>query len=80
MTIELSAEEQQAMEKAVAKGQFTSEDQAVHAAVRNLSDEYVEWLVYARRQIQLGLADVAAGRVVDGDELLRELRELRDPA
>ncbi len=55
MTIELSAEEQQAMEKAVAKGQFTSVDQAVHAAVRNLSDEYVEWLVYARDRYNLGL-------------------------
>ncbi len=80
MTIHLSAEEQQAMEKVVAGGQFTSVDEAVHAAVRNLSDEHADWLVYARRQIQLGLDDIAAGRVVDGEAFLRELKAMRDPA
>ncbi len=75
MTIQLSAEEQQAMEKVVANGQFTSVDEAVHAAVRNMSDEYAEWLVYARRQVQLGLDDIAAGRVIDGAPVMQRLRQ-----
>ncbi len=75
MTIQLSAEEQQAMEKVVANGQFTSVDEAVHAAIQNLSDEYAEWLVYAKRQIEQGLDDIAHGRLVDGDQVMKRLRE-----
>ena len=74
MTIQLSAEEQQAMEKAVARGQFTSVDEAVHAAIQNFIDEHTEWIAYVRAGIQEGLEDIENGRVVDGKQAMRRLR------
>ncbi len=74
MTIQLSAQEQQAMKKAVANGQFTSVDEAVHASVRNLADEHAEWLAYVKRGIQEGLEDIENGCLVDGKQAMQRLR------
>lgn len=74
MEIELSEEDLATVQRLVDSGQFQSVDEAVHVAVRNLMDEHAEWLIYARASIVEGLEDIAAGRVVDGHEVMARLK------
>ncbi len=72
--VELSSEEQVAIEGLVQKGHFQSVDDAVHAAVRNLAEQHDDWVRYVRERVQAGEDDIAAGRVADGYEFLQRLR------
>ena len=74
MQIELKPETVALAQSLVDDGRFGSIEEAVHAAIRNFADAHAEWLVYAQRNIQEGLDDLAAGRLVDGDEVMSRLR------
>lgn len=75
MQIELSAETISLAQAMVDNGQFRSIEEAVHAAIRDFAGERAEWLTYARASIHDGLEDVAAGRMKDGDAVMRRLKE-----
>jgi predicted transcriptional regulator len=51
--------------------------QAIQNALRSLSDdcswEEAMYAIYVRREIEAGLLDIEEGRVIDHDDVLREL-------
>jgi putative addiction module CopG family antidote len=76
MTIRLSAELQSYIDEQVGRGKYESTDAAIAEAVRRMKerDEKLEWL---RREAQLGLDDLDAGRAEpwDVEEMKAKLRE-----
>jgi Arc/MetJ-type ribon-helix-helix transcriptional regulator len=74
MTVELSAEDQQLLQRLVDAGEFASLEEALHAAIEGAQNKHDAWLEYARHSIQEGLDDVVAGRLVDGEEAMKRLK------
>ncbi len=70
MTITLSPEQMRWVEAAVAAGQYASVEEAVRVAVDGLMVNSIDDLGWAKPYLDEARADIAAGRVVDGDEFL----------
>ena len=57
----------------VDSGDYASHAEVIRAGLRLLKEEQ-EWRQHARRKIAEGLADLQAGRTIDGDEALARIR------
>ena len=68
----LTPKEQEFVQRLVSEGRYASADAALRAAFRLLEQEEA-WKEDARRKIQEGLEDLKAGRVVDGDQAMKEI-------
>ena len=66
------------IEKRVAEGEFTSPSDYVRALVR-AEREHQQKREVLLRDIDAGLADIAAGRVYDGEEVFAELLGKEEP-
>lgn len=67
------------VQERVDSGDYASHAEVIRAGLRLLKEDEA-WRAEARRKITEGLADLRAGRVVDGDEVFARLRsELDDP-
>jgi putative addiction module CopG family antidote len=68
------------IESQVAAGRHASPGDVVRAALRDWM-EGEAWRAEVRQQIEEGAADIEAGRVVDGEGVIRRLQQrLRDQA
>ncbi len=76
MTIDLNPEDQQQAEALVASGRFGSVSEALHAGLQAIQVEQ-DWQDYARERIEAGLEDLEAGRTVPIEDVLEEVRALR---
>ena len=70
--MQLTPEEARLLERLMAEGPFASASEALGAALRLLEQD-LAWKADARRKLQEGLEDVAAGRVVDGEKAIEEI-------
>jgi len=76
--ITLSGESARIVEDQLARGKYASADTVVEAALQLLEAREQadrEELQRLRQMIQEGADDLDAGRVVDGETVLREMRE-----
>ena len=62
----------------VAEGRYGSATEVVREALRRMEED-VEKLKALRAQIQEGLDDANAGRLLDGDEVFADLRARYEP-
>jgi putative addiction module CopG family antidote len=67
MTVSLGSMEEFVREK-VAQGDYRSVEEVLCAGLRLLQRQDDAWKADVRQKIEEGLADVRAGRVVDGEE------------
>ncbi len=73
MNIHLTRELEAFISKKVASGRYSSASEVVREGLRLLSDDD-EWKAEVRRKIGEGLADLKAGRVVDGAKAVAGIR------
>jgi len=74
VNVRLTPKEQEFVQRLVSEGRYASADAALRAAFRLLEQEEA-WKEDARRKIEEGLEDLKAGRVVNGEKAMREIRE-----
>jgi len=71
MNVRLGKFEQWVQER-VDSGDYASHAEVIRAGLRLLKEQE-EWQAEARKRIVEGLADIQAGRVIDGDQALEKL-------
>lgn len=74
MNVSLTPELEKFVEETVASGRFRSASEVVRNSLRMMEEEE-RWKAYARSKIEQGLADVEAGRVIDGETAMKRLRK-----
>jgi len=74
VNVRLTPKEQEFVQRLVSEGRYASAEAALRAAFRLLEQEEA-WKEDARRKIEEGLEDLKAGRVVNGEKAMREIRE-----
>ena len=70
----LTPEQEALVKRLVFEGRFATADEAIHAGLQLLEQE-LAWKADARKKIQEGLDDLKAGRVVDGEKAIEEIRK-----
>lgn len=83
MNVRLTPQQEEFVKKQVAEGRYLSEAEVIREGLRLLADE-MEWRADARRKIAVGMEQLRAGQVVDGEqaveEVLTKLRQRRPRA
>ena len=72
MNIHLTPELQSLIRRKLATGRYSSASEVVREGLRLLAEDD-EMKTHARRKIAEGLADLEAGRVVDGEKAVAEI-------
>lgn len=70
----LTPEQEELVKRLVFEGNYATITEAIHAGLRLLEQE-LAWKADARKKIQEGLDDLKAGRVVDGEKAIEEIRK-----
>ncbi len=78
MVVQLPLEQQRWLEEQVAAGHFASLEEALAVAVSDLMAASEDDLDWARPLVEVGLAEVERGDMVDGDEALARLSAIFD--
>lgn len=73
MNVSLTPELEKFVADTVATGDYASASEVVRAGLRILAEEEA-WKAHLRHKIELGLADMAAGRFVDGETAMKRIR------
>jgi len=80
MNVRLTPQQEQLIKQQVAQGRYLSESEVIREGLRLLADE-LEWRAEARRKVAVGLEQMRAGQVIDGEQavngVLSGLRERR---
>jgi antitoxin ParD1/3/4 len=74
MNIILKPEQEQFVQKQLAKGQYSTVDELIGAAFTLLSDQE-QRLEELRQQIAVGTEQIQQGKVVDGESVFDRLQE-----
>jgi len=72
MNVRLTPQQQEFVKRQVAEGRYLSESEVIREGLRLLADE-TEWRNEARRKIAIGMEQVRAGQVVDGEQAVEEV-------
>jgi putative addiction module CopG family antidote len=67
MNVRLTPKQEQFVKQQVAEGRYLSEAEVIREGLRLLADE-LEWRAEARRKVAIGLEQMRAGQVVDGEQ------------
>jgi len=74
MNVSLTPELEQFIADKVATGRYSSASEVVRAGLRILEEEQ-KWLTYAREKVAIGIEDMTAGRIVDGETAMKRIRD-----
>jgi antitoxin ParD1/3/4 len=72
MNVRLTRQQQEFVKRQVAEGRYLSESEVIREGLRLLADE-TEWRTEARRKIAIGMEQIRAGQVVDGEQAVEEV-------
>lgn len=77
MDVQLTPEVEALIRRKVATGMYRNAAEVVHAALRLLVEDD-EWKTDVRGKVRVGMEDLRAGRIVDGEEAVSQvIRDLR---
>ena len=83
MNVRLTPQQEEFVKRQVAEGRYLSEAEVIREGLRLLADE-MKWRTEARRKVAVGIEQLRAGQVVDGekavDEVLASVRRRRPRA
>lgn len=87
MTIALTTTQEQLIERLVNTGRYGNVSEAIDTALQLLEERerhYAQWLEATRQKVQVGLAELDRGEGIDGEVVIKRLREklrnAREPA
>jgi|Wag4MinimDraft_19_1082662.scaffolds.fasta_scaffold70704_1 putative addiction module CopG family antidote len=72
MNVRLTLQQEEFVKKQVAEGRYLSEAEVIREGLRLLADE-LEWRAEARRKVAVGLEQMRAGQVIDGEQAIEEI-------
>jgi antitoxin ParD1/3/4 len=78
MNISLKPEHEQFIQAQIASGKFANVDEVIDLAFKlleKLDNEYIQWLEQTRQKVEVGLAQIERGEVIDGEVVIDRLRE-----
>lgn len=73
----LTREQEELVQRLVSAGEYATADEVIRDGLRLLEQE-LAWKADCRQKIAEGLEDVKAGRVVDGEKAIAEIRRKID--
>jgi antitoxin ParD1/3/4 len=73
MNVRLTTQQEALVSRLVAEGHYLTASEVIRDGLRLLEQE-LAWKADVRRKIAEGLEDVKAGRVVDGEKAIEEIR------
>lgn len=83
MNVRLTPQQEEFVNKQVEEGRYLSASEVIREGLRLLADEE-KWKAEVRRKVSVGLEQVRAGQVVDGEaavnEVLESLRKPKSPS
>lgn len=77
MTITLKPEHEQFIQAQVQAGKFTTAEEALDVALQllaNWSEGYTEWVEETRQKVDLAMAQIDRGEVLDGETVIAQLQ------
>ena len=72
MNVRLTPQQEEFVKRQVAEGRYLSEAEVIREGLRLLADE-MEWRTEARRKVAVGIEQLRAGQVVDGEKAVEEV-------
>lgn len=78
MNIELKPEHEQFIQAQIASGKFTNADEVIDVAfhlLEKLNSEYVQWVEETRQKIDVAIAEIERGEVLDGETVVMQILE-----
>ncbi|MEH2090536.1 ribbon-helix-helix domain-containing protein [Nostoc sp.] len=78
MNIELKPEHEQFIQAQIASGKFTNTDEVIDVAfhlLEKLNSEYVQWVEETRQKVDVAIAEVERGEVLDGETVVMQILE-----
>jgi antitoxin ParD1/3/4 len=85
MKVTLKPDQERFIQSQIAKGQFTNVDEVIDVAFRlleKLSGEYAEWVEETRQKVDVAIAEIERGDVLDGEtfvsQILDKFRQARE--
>ncbi|MBP5976565.1 type II toxin-antitoxin system ParD family antitoxin [Brasilonema sp. CT11] len=78
MNISLKPEHEQFIQAQIASGRFNNPDEVIDLAFKvleKLHTEYIQWLEQTRQKVEVGLAQIERGEVIDSEVVIERLRE-----
>ncbi|MEH2073936.1 MAG: type II toxin-antitoxin system ParD family antitoxin [Nostoc sp.] len=78
MNIELKPEHEQFIQTKIASGKFTNPDEVIDVAfqlLEKLNSEYVQWVEETRQKVDVAIAEIQRGEVLDGETVVIQILE-----
>ncbi|MEH2069313.1 MAG: type II toxin-antitoxin system ParD family antitoxin [Nostoc sp.] len=78
MNIELKPEHEQFIQAQIASGKFTNADEVIDVAfqlLEKLNSEYVQWVEETRQKVEVAIAEIERGEVLDGETVVMQILE-----
>ncbi|WP_414518870.1 ribbon-helix-helix domain-containing protein [Nostoc sp. PCC 9305] len=78
MNIELKPEHEQFIQAQIASGKFTNADEVIDVAfhlLEKLNSEYVQWVEETRQKVDVAIAEVEGGELLDGETVVMQILE-----
>ncbi|MEA5623016.1 ribbon-helix-helix domain-containing protein [Nostoc sp. UHCC 0251] len=78
MNIELKPEHEQFIQTQIASGKFTNADEVIDVAfqlLEKLNSEYVQWVEETRQKVDVAIAEIESGEVLDGETVVMQILE-----
>lgn len=78
MNIELKPEHEQFIQTQIASGKFTNADEVIDVAfqlLEKLNSEYVQWAEETRQKVDVAIAEIERGEVLDGETVVMQILE-----
>ncbi|MGL5065890.1 MAG: ribbon-helix-helix domain-containing protein [Microcoleus sp.] len=83
MSITLSPEQEQLILAQLATGRYSSREEVLSVALlllQKFSDDYATWLEETRKKVEIGLAQIERGEVLDSETVIAQLEQKIDRA